>query len=88
MSLLSRIKQHFMAPGSGLGLGIFRIVYSLVMLAEVLELLYFHDLIYGEVPGDTWHVDNHFQVLLLVSAGRFLLVSSPITADEHYGTVS
>ncbi len=69
MSLLSRIKQHFMAPGSGLGLGIFRIVYSLVMLAEVLELLYFHDLIYGEVPGDTWHVDNHFQVLLLVWAG-------------------
>lgn len=36
---------------SGIGLGLFRIAYSMVLLGELLQLLYFHDLIFDPVPG-------------------------------------
>jgi hypothetical protein len=65
MSLLNRLSQHFLAPGSGLGLGLFRIGFGLVLQAEILQLFYFHDLIYGHIPGDTWSLDGNFKFLFL-----------------------
>lgn len=48
MNLLRRFAAE---DTSGVGLGLFRIAYSLVLIGELVQLLYFHDLIFDPIPG-------------------------------------
>jgi hypothetical protein len=59
-----RFCLHFSQLGSGIGLGLFRILYAAVLQAEILQLIDFHDLVYGGAPGDNWGIDNDFTPLL------------------------
>ncbi len=51
MILFSAARDRlFQGSTSSLGLGLFRIVYGLVLLGEVLQLIYFQPLVFGELP--------------------------------------
>lgn len=51
--MLTRIDLFFGRPLPGVGLGVLRIAFALVMAAEVAQLIYFQPLIYEAVPGLT-----------------------------------
>src|SRR5687768_15811465 len=44
------IKRNFDKKIDGTGLGVFRIVYSLVLLGEVIQLFYFRHLVFDKIP--------------------------------------
>lgn len=46
-----RIRKHFHQPRSAVGLGMFRIVYSLTLLGEVGQLWYLRELVFDGSPG-------------------------------------
>ncbi len=52
-----RLWRHFLQPRSAVGLGMFRIVYSLTLLGEVGQLCYLRHLVFDEVP---YQVANSF----------------------------
>lgn len=45
-----QLKEKFDKKIDGTGLAIFRIVYSLVLICEILQMLYLKNLIFDRVP--------------------------------------
>ncbi|MCA9038357.1 MAG: HTTM domain-containing protein, partial [Planctomycetaceae bacterium] len=60
MSQAGKLWDHFLQRRSAVGLALFRVVYSLALLGEVSELIWFRHLIFDPVPYEipaSWPVD-------------------------------
>ncbi|MCB1041257.1 MAG: HTTM domain-containing protein, partial [Acidimicrobiales bacterium] len=65
MLFFRKISSYLVQPGSTIGVGIFRILFGLVLQAEILQFLYFYDFIYGTAPGANWEIDNSIQLVFV-----------------------